>query len=255
MRSSGVSGFRTIGRRVPARTLDYTRGMTRALVLAAAGALAVAPVAASHGGSAQRGYVSTVASLRPGVLGVTVGVLGGDDRLVLRNWSGKTVVVLGYDGEPYLRFSEDGVYRNARSPATYLNRVRYPSGPLPPAADPEAPPEWVEVGDGNSFSWHDHRIHWARRTPPPGVRAQPDRIQRIFSWAVPATVGGEPFAIEGFLGYAPPAPASAPEDGGGFAPGPAAVTGLAALLALLAGLPLVLLRRRDGGRTTAVRGE
>jgi hypothetical protein len=52
------------------------------------------------------------------VLGVSVNVVGGDKRLRLSNYSGQTVVVLGYTGEPFLRFSKNGVFRNARSPST-----------------------------------------------------------------------------------------------------------------------------------------
>src|SRR5688572_17371795 len=89
--------------------------------------LLLAPAAASHGPAGGQGYVSTVAGLEPNVLGVQVAVLGGDDRLRLANYSGKTIVVLGYDGEPFLRFAEDGVFENVRSPATYLSRERDPA--------------------------------------------------------------------------------------------------------------------------------
>ena len=46
----------------------------------------------------------------PNVLGVGVNVLGGDERLRLSNYSGKAVVILGYQGEPYLRFTTSGVF-------------------------------------------------------------------------------------------------------------------------------------------------
>src|SRR6266516_2583656 len=38
---------------------------------------------------------STAAALQPNVLGVSVAVIGGDDRLRLSNYSGKTIVILG----------------------------------------------------------------------------------------------------------------------------------------------------------------
>ena len=66
----------------------------------------------AHGGSTLTGYVSTFSALDPPVLGVIVNVLGGDDRLRLSNYSGKTVVILGYEGEPFLRFAEAGVFEN-----------------------------------------------------------------------------------------------------------------------------------------------
>jgi hypothetical protein len=79
-------------------------------------ALASSSAALAHGpiGGVQ-GYVSTISALEPNVLGVNVAVIGGDDRLRLANYSGKTIDVLGYDGEPFLRFSSAGVYENLRS--------------------------------------------------------------------------------------------------------------------------------------------
>jgi hypothetical protein len=49
----------------------------------------------------------------------------------LENNTGKPILVPGYDGEPYLRFTADAVYRNERSPATYLNEDRYGGVELP----------------------------------------------------------------------------------------------------------------------------
>ena len=91
----------------------------RRLVAVVTARLALAPAAVGHG-PAGGGicYVSSVSGLKPLVVGVLVTVLGGDDRLQLVNYSGKTVVVDGYEGEPFLRFNSNGVYENVRSPAT-----------------------------------------------------------------------------------------------------------------------------------------
>lgn len=179
--------------------------MRRLGAVLAAGLL-LAPAAAGHGpaGGAQ-GYVSTVAGLQPNVLGVLVSVLGGDDRLRLVNYSGKTIEVLGYDGEPFLRFGKDGVYENVRSPATYLSRERDPAkATVPASADPTAAPRWRKVAAaGASFIWHDHRIHWTGAEAPPIVQAAPDEIHRIFRWRIPARADGKNFVVAGFLGYAP----------------------------------------------------
>lgn len=140
-----------------------------------------------------------------------VTVLGGDDRLQLVNYSGKTIVVLGYQGEPFLRFSDNAVYENTRSPATYLSHVRDPAQVrVPPSADPKAEPVWRKATRGSTFAWHDHRIHWTRSNLPPVIQRAPREIHRIFTWQVPALADGKRFAIEGFLGYRPPE--TAPDD-------------------------------------------
>jgi hypothetical protein len=187
----------------------------RRLVAVLAVGLAFVPAAAGHGrAGGGQGYVSTVAGLEPNVLGVFVSVLGGDDRLRLVNYSGKTIDVLGYKGEPFLRFGKDGVYQNLRSPATYLSSVRDPAkAQLPASVDPKAAPRWQQVAAaGESFIWHDHRIHWTQAEPPRIVQKAPDEIHRIFRWRIPARADGERFVVSGFLGYAPP-PQLADDDG------------------------------------------
>ena len=173
-----------------------------AALLVCAFALA-APAAAHERHGLATGYISTVAAIEPNVLGLSAFVVGGDDRLLLRNLSRRVIVIRGYEGEPYLRFSPRGVYANARSPATYLNRARLPQRPAPAHADPEAPPSWRRVATGATYAWHDHRIQWMQGTPPPVVAAAPGRPHRIFDWRVPGTADGKPFAVTGFLGYTP----------------------------------------------------
>jgi hypothetical protein len=159
--------------------------------------------ARGHPGSTLTGYVSTVSAVVPNILGVNALVLGGDDRLRISNYSGKTIVVLGYEGEPYLRFDKSGVYANTLSPAAHLNRFRRPRPLQPGVADPSASPRWRRVAPGVTYEWHDHRIHWTGHEPPRGVQEHRDRIQRIFTWRVPGRADGARFAISGFLGYAP----------------------------------------------------
>jgi hypothetical protein len=120
------------------------------------------------------------------------------------NYSGETIVVLGYEREPYLRFTRHAVYENLRSPATYLSRVREPAkARVPASADPKAPPRWRQVAARQSFEWHDHRIHWTAPSPPPAVQSAPREVHLIFHWSVPARADGKPFRITGFLGYVP----------------------------------------------------
>jgi hypothetical protein len=181
------------------------RGRLAALALAA---LVACPAAAGHGNGAARGYTSTVTGVTPKLSGLIVQVLQGDDQLELRNDTGHELVIQGYDGEPYLRFGAGGgVFRNANSPATYLNQERYGGVDVPATASKTAAPRWEHVSDGRAFDWHDHRIHWMSTIDPAKVRAAKDEPHHVFDWKVPGAVEGRPLAIQGSLDYKPP-PAS-----------------------------------------------
>jgi hypothetical protein len=198
-------------------------------------ALLLGPAALGHeGGGAAKGYASNVTAVQPAAPSLRLAVLDGDDRLQLRVDGPQTVVIHGYEGEPYLRFSPEGVDRNRRSPATYLNDDRYGKVRLPADADPDAPPEWERVGPaGRAYEWHDHRIHWMSPTYPPVVEAAKDRPHHVFDWKVPGTLDGRPLEIRGSLDYTP-------------LPGqrfPKLLIVPVALVAVL-GVALILLRRR-----------
>src|SRR5215218_8525987 len=108
-------------------------------------ALAGVSMAGAHGDAPHRpGYVSTVSELRPNIVGVLVQVLDGDQRLLLRNWSGRRILILGASWEPYLRFDARGVWENVASPTSALNRPE--GGPLP--ATRGAGPRWRRVSTG-----------------------------------------------------------------------------------------------------------
>jgi hypothetical protein len=146
-----------------------------------------------------------VTAVAPKLDGLRVQVLQGDDRLDVRNDSGREVVIEGYEGEPYLRFgAAGGVFRNANSPATYLNEERYGTVDVPASASKTAPPRWEKIARGRSYDWHDHRIHWMSTIDPPKVRQAKDKPHHVFDWKVPGTVGGRPLAITGSLDYQPP---------------------------------------------------
>lgn len=214
------------------------RRLDALVAFAVAGGLVLSSPASAHERhGVSRGYVSTVAAIQPNVLGLSAFVVGGDDRLLLRNLTRQTIVIEGYEGEPYLRFTRQGVFANTRSPATYLNRFRLPRDPAPASADPSAPPRWRRVSTGRTYQWHDHRIQWMRGEPPSVVAAAPRRPHRIFDWRVPGTADGKPFAVNGFLGYSPPVepsatPPTSADDGDPSWAIPVAVAG--GILALLA---------------------
>jgi hypothetical protein len=154
--------------------------------------IALVPVAAAvaHGPGHQPGYVSTVLAVRPLVPGLTATVLGGDQLLSVRNWSNRTVVVLGADGSPAYRLDTAGVSRRVGA-------------------------DWRLVKRGTSVTWHDPRIHWRSADPPAVVARAPDQAHRIASWRIPATVDGKRVVIYGSLGWVPDPTASAAGGGGG----------------------------------------
>jgi hypothetical protein len=186
-----------------------------------------------------RGFESKVVAVQPEVDGLDVRVVGGDDRLRLENTSATEVVVLGYDGEPYLRIGRNGSFHNVRSPASYLNRDRFARVSVPLSADPGAGPVWKRLSPHGVWQWHDHRIQWMAAGPPPAVRDRPDVRHAIFEWRVPARIGTRSLTVAGRLDYVPPA-----DDGASSALVAAVViTGVGAALGF--GLLLLRLHRRE----------
>jgi hypothetical protein len=183
-------------------------------------ALALPSVALAHEGNPN--YRSEVRSSVPGV---SARVADFDDRLELDVAPGLEVVVLGYEGEPYLRFRADSAVEvNRRSPAGYLNEDRFAAVEVPAQADPEAPPEWEPVASRDPYSWHDHRIHYMSRELPPQVDDESVET-KVFDWRVPVLIDGRRDAITGTLTWVP-------DEGG---PSVAVAVGLgAAVLASLA---------------------
>jgi hypothetical protein len=167
-------------------------------------ALVVCPAAASHGGGAALGYRSKVVRVTPTLSGLEVRVIDGDDQVELTNTGGREIVIDGYEDEPYLKFTREGVFENERSPAAYLNDDRFANVKVPASADPKAAPAWKAVAAGVQYSWHDHRVHWMSPTFPAKVEAAKNVEHHIFDWEVPGTVDGEKLVIAGSLDYVPP---------------------------------------------------
>lgn len=141
------------------------------------------PAAADAAGPTD--YRTEITSVEPPTEGVELRMIGGDSFLELVNVGGFEILVVGYQGEPYLRFEPDGrVLQNERSPSRYLNDDRFGDSTIPPEADADAPPDWVEVSSDGSYAWHDHRTHWMNPARPPG--ASPG--DQILEAAVPLQV-------------------------------------------------------------------
>jgi hypothetical protein len=176
----------------------------RALLVAAFLGTLLAPGAEAHFGTGKLGYRSRITAVRPPMPGLRLKILYGDDQVWLDNRSGKTVVIDGYSGEPYLRFSPRGIYVNINSPAGYLNQDRYARVTVPKSATAKATPKWEKLAGGDIWAWHDHRIHYMNPIAPPQIRAAPRMPHHVFDWKVPATENGKRFFIAGSLDYKPP---------------------------------------------------
>jgi hypothetical protein len=172
--------------------------------------------ALAHGGDAPdasnfrsdvTGVVEVDADGRP-VRPVTVPLVwrveGSDALLVVEYDLDQELAVPGYDGEPYLRLSHEGVWENRNSPAAYLNDDRYAQSAVPPGVSADAEPDWVKVADGPSYGWHDHRIHWMAATLPPQVKTGPSAETVVQEWTVPFTFDGRRLAVQGRLRWIPP---------------------------------------------------
>ena len=163
-----------------------------------------APAAADPAGPSD--YRSEVTGIVPEVEGVEAEIRGGDAFLELTVDEGRTVIVEGYEGEPYLRFSPDGtVERNRLSKATYLNDDRKGQGVrFPPdvsAADADTPPDWERVASGGTYAWHDHRVHWMEDASPNVDRGS--LVEGAYDpWRVPIVVDGAAAEVQGTLTYA-----------------------------------------------------
>lgn len=132
-------------------------------------------------------YRSRVVQVEPAADGFEVSVIGGDAFIRLVADGGKTIDVIGYGGEPYLRFLPDGtVQENERSPARYVNEDRFAIVDVPEIASAQAEPVWRAVATDGSYSWHDHRTHWMNPAHPPF--AEPG--DQILEGVVPLVVDG-----------------------------------------------------------------
>jgi hypothetical protein len=175
-----------------------------ALVGLVGAALLTVPTADAHYNTARLGYRSHVIAVTPRIPGIQAKVLYGDDQVLLTNRSGKTILILGYSGEPYLRFQGKEIYVNNNSPSLYLNADRYGKTPIPKSASAKARPKWNRLISGNVWAWHDHRIHWMSPIPPKPITDAPRSRHHLYDWKVSATANGKPFFITGSLDYVPP---------------------------------------------------
>jgi hypothetical protein len=173
----------------------------RLLRPAVAATALLAPMLHPAAALAHAGRTNQVASPYDAVVssvpaGVAVQVVDGDQRLWMSVNPRLTVIVVGLDGEPYLRFSRAGVAENVHSPTVYLNRA-IPSAPPEPLRA-RARPAWRLVTTAHAYLWHEDRLHALALAPHPTGRADLGR------WVVPLVVDGRREQVAGRLWQRPP---------------------------------------------------
>jgi hypothetical protein len=208
-------------------------------VAAAAALLAGAPVALAHEGSPN--FLSQINQVTPAADGVKVDVLNRDDRLLLSNHGNATVLVEGYDGEPYARIEPDGtVLVNTDSKAYYINEERDGEVEVPKGVDGKGEPRWEQISKTGRFEWHDHRMHWMSESDPEAVSDKNVRT-KIYDWKVPIVVDGKSGAIAGTLFWTP-VPSSGP---------PLPLIIAFAVLVIPLAIAVVVVRRRRAAQPAA----
>ncbi len=149
-------------------------------------AVLVSPAGADAAGPSN--YQSEIVSIDPALPGLDVTMIGGDSFISLEAPPWVEVVVIGYRGEPYVRFLPSGIVEeNQLSPSKFLNEERFGETAIPTEATAEAEPVWKAVDDDGTWAWHDHRTHWMNRRPPPGAK----RGDQIQEGVIPLFVDGQ----------------------------------------------------------------
>lgn len=166
----------------PARR--FLRSTAVALILLGA----VPAVASAHGpiNPVASDYLATITHV-PAPLQTKV--VDGDLRLWLRSPAPMTVVVLDYNGAPYLRFDARGVQVNLNSSMYYLNQT-------PPEVPPTnltraTPVRWQAVSGGHQYEWHDGRLHALA-----AVAVTPS-TRYVGRWEIPLLIDGRLASLSG----------------------------------------------------------
>jgi hypothetical protein len=211
----------------------FLRAVRRAGISAVALTFALAPAAFAHGGNPR--YRSVVHGITPSVPGLQVHVLDFDNRMQLFNTGHHTVLIYGYQHDPYARMLPDGTVEvNTRSPAYWVDQERFGNVPVPPSAGANKPPRWQVVNKAGEFDWHDHRMHWMSTSVPNQVTDQSDRT-KIFDYRIPMRVDGKPETLTGTLFWVGLPGGSTP---------PWALISLGVFVVLAAAAVIVVRRRR-----------
>jgi hypothetical protein len=218
------------------RAVEASSGQVRrrrlavtALLVLLLWASAAAP-AAAHGGLPH--FATAITSVGPVVPGVHISAAPDGRYLRITNPTRRTVIVLGYYHDQYLRITAQGVSHNVHSPTYYRNDGHA----VPADASAEAAPGWEEASTSSTAQFPDDRIRWTGPGRPAVVDQAPNKLHLIRTWAIELLVDGTLVTISGTLSWHPGS-------------SPTSLAAFAVVCAiLLAGVVVLLLRdeRRNG---------
>lgn len=136
------------------------------------------------------------------VEGVRAGVVDGTVPAVsLTVPSGRTLVVLGEEGEPMVRVGADGPEGNLASPTwllTAASRGTTPNGPV--GAD--VVPRWESLGGGSTLTWLEPRARYPDSLPPKAV-LDSGETEVVVRWELPVDLDGERASLSGTTSWVP----------------------------------------------------
>ena len=183
-----------------ARSAAAGIGLGVALLAVGAPAAGAHPLGGNNSDAAH--YLTRIDAINPPVSGLTATVSPRGEWIEVTNTTGRTLIVLGYAHEPYLRISPAGVAQNNVSPTVVLNQNLFADISQALLSAPQTA-QWKAVSTANHVRWHDHRIHWMGAVRPPGVQAHPGTGQLIGRWTVHMALDGQPVDISGTLSWLP----------------------------------------------------
>ena len=176
-----------------------TCGQYRSSVRLFVGLLSLLPLAPAHMGSGDsvqpRNTESVIESVVPAPPdGVKVEIIGSDTFVRLTSVGVRTEVH-GYDDEPYLRISAEGLVEiNDSSVTAVLNGDRYGNVDTS-QMKPNAVPKWRTIATNGVAMWHDHRSHWMSPKLPAAINDQ----GKVLDWKIPMIIAGRRTFVSGTL--------------------------------------------------------
>ena len=127
--------------------------------------------------------------------------------LSLVDAGGVDVMVLGRDGEPFVRLSRAGVAVNAHSRSHVEDQRARGLAAGPPSPLPLLRP--VTGTDGTAYTWLDARLAYPAALPPPAA-LRTHAVTTVQRWRVPLRVDGRTAALTGAIRWQPEADAPIP---------------------------------------------